>query len=211
MRLAEDGSHTTFYALAGRRLSRDEFLAAKQRWVADFLARTGLDKVPSAAEFAAKRAQYAQLRNVNAFDDIAAANAATYEAEHDLLVHEEPLDEDFAHSYEAVDDPYIPSLALFQYQVDREADRGSCRLNPRWPAAKNARVHATTLRVEAQRRHRAAVEAALGPDDDPVEPTRILRFRSLRDHLRHLRGNHDALWHGTIPEDDVDPSAVSLG
>lgn len=197
-----------FYSLIGRRLAREEFLARKQAFVTAFLARTGLDAVPDAATFAKKRETFAMLRNVDAFAEAREAGEALTTAEVEILATEEPADEDFAHSYEAIDPPYIPSLALLIYQVDQRIERAHPVTADHTPAQLRQRRRQVVL--EATLAHRKLEEAAEAEIEENG-PATLIHIRSARDAARRQFGSPDALWHGTLIEEEVDPSAVSLG
>jgi hypothetical protein len=201
LRPTADGQHMTFFSLVGRRLDRNEFLERKQRWVAAFLARTGLDKVPSAAEFATKRSTYQMLRNTASFEPLAEIGRFLADA---LAPGEEPIDDLAANSFEFRDEPYVPAFATLLLVAEAEQD--SCRWDARWTPKRNARYHRDRVQRRAVYLFRQARKRAEAERRAAAKATPLVHHRSPR-----LHGRRDELYHGTLVEAEVEPTAVTLG
>ena len=120
MRRNPDGTYA-FYSLVGRRLSRDEFIERLNGYRADFMARNGLDRFPTAAQIDQRNAMRANPTVQAQLRKLARINEAVSKALLDFdSARAKAEDVDAETNRQVIDPPYIPELATFVYRIRRD-------------------------------------------------------------------------------------------
>ena len=180
---------------------RKAFLERKSAFIRRFMERHGLTTIPTIQQF---KERQAKIRAASKDPAVIESRKRLIES---LLDAEEArlnfTDDDFGTSEIAIDEPYIPSLAVITYSM----------MQPALDRRRESKEWDTWPQEKAEIR-RAAVHywESLQAEAEAEDEVRIYKFRSADDQYEfHHSKTKDSVWHAVPMEDEVEPPVVTLG